>query len=48
MLNDEELEKTLTASRKAGAVDVGYAGYAPDFNLSLFRPPAGGQMDLFW
>jgi len=119
MLNDEELEKILTESRKAGAV---YAGYvllrlplelhdlfaewlrtheplkaervlqrifearggkaydsafgarmtgtgayadllgqrfrlaykrlafpgAPDFNLSLFRPPAGGQMDLFW
>jgi len=119
MLNDEELEKILTASRKAGAVDAGYVllrlplelhglfsewlhtheplkaervlqrifearggkaydsafgarmtgtgAYAdllgqrfrlaykrlafpgaPDFNLSLFRPPAGGQMDLFW
>jgi len=29
MLNDEELEKTLTASRKAGAVDAGYALLRP-------------------
>jgi DNA repair photolyase len=119
MLNDEELEKILTAGRLAGAIEAGYvllrlplelhdlfrewlhtheplkaervlhrifdarggkaydstfgtrmtgtgsyAGLlgqrfrlaykrlafpgAPDFNLSLFRPPsAGGQMDLF-